>query len=60
MTLREHSRTHRIAVEMEVAQLVKSLPCNEGELDPVPGLGRSPGEGNGNPLQYLAWKIVWM
>ena len=22
----------------------------------VPGLGRSPGEGNGNPLQYLAWE----
>ena len=25
----------------------------------IPGLGRSPGEGNGNPLQYLAWKISW-
>ena len=42
-----------------MAQVVKSLPCNEGELDPVPGLGRSPGEGNGNPLQYLAWKTPW-
>ena len=30
-------------------------------VDPgsTPGLGRSPGEGNGNPLQYLAWKIPW-
>ena len=26
--------------------------CNEGDLDSVPGSGRSPGEGNGNPLQY--------
>ena len=26
--------------------------CNAGEPGSVPGLGRSPGEGNGNPLQY--------
>ena len=25
---------------------------NEGDLGLVPGLGRSPGEGNGSPLQY--------
>ena len=25
--------------------------CNEGDLGSIPGLGRSPGEGNGNPLQ---------
>ena len=25
---------------------------NVGDLDSVPGSGRSPGEGNGNPLQY--------
>ena len=25
---------------------------NEGDLGSIPGLGRSPGEGNGNPLQY--------
>ena len=28
----------------------KEYACNAG--DPVPWLGRSPGEGNGNPLQY--------
>ena len=33
---------------------------NAGDLGSTPGLGRSPGEGNGNPLQYLAWKIPWM
>ena len=27
----------------------KSMP---GDVDSMPGLGRSPGEGNGNPLQY--------
>ena len=26
--------------------------CNEGDLGLIPRLGRSPGEGNGNPLQY--------
>ena len=26
--------------------------CNSGDLGSIPGLGRSPGEGNGNPLQY--------
>ena len=26
--------------------------CNTGDPDSVPGLGRSPGEGKGNPLQY--------
>ena len=31
---------------------VKASACNEGDLGLIPGLGRSPGEGNGNPLQY--------
>ena len=31
---------------------VKASACNTGELGSIPGLGRSPGEGNGNPLQY--------
>ena len=30
----------------------KESACNEGDLGPIPGLGRSPGEGNGNPYQY--------
>jgi len=40
-----------------VAHLVKNLPamqelaCNARELGSIPGLGRSPREGNGNPLQ---------
>ena len=32
--------------------VVKDPPANAGEADSIPGLGRSPGEGNGNPLQY--------
>ena len=30
----------------------KNPPANAGEVGSIPGLGRSPGEGNGNPLQY--------
>ena len=30
----------------------KVSACSEGDLGSVPGSGRSPGEGNGNPLQY--------
>ena len=32
--------------------VVKSLPANAGNAGLTPGLGRTPGEGNGNPLQY--------
>ena len=32
-------------------QWVKNLPVNAGDMDLIPGLGRSPGEGNGNTLQ---------
>ena len=35
--------------------MVKNPPANAGDVrdvDSVPGLGRSPGEGYGNPLQY--------
>ena len=31
---------------------VKASACNVGDLGSIPGSGRSPGEGNGNPLQY--------
>ena len=35
--------------------MVKNPPASEGDardLSPIPGLGRSPGGGNGNPFQY--------
>ena len=31
---------------------VKNLSASAGDVGSTPGLGRSPGEGNGNPLQY--------
>ena len=42
--------------------MVKNLPANaRGTRDAgsISGLGRSPGGGNGNPLQYPCWKIPW-
>ena len=35
-----------------VAQTVKHLPAMREDPGSIPGLGRSPGEGNSNPLQY--------
>ena len=32
--------------------VVKNLPANRGDLASISGSGRSPGQGNGNPLQY--------
>ena len=32
--------------------MVKNLPANAGDPSLIPGLGRSSGGGNGNPLQY--------
>ena len=34
----------------------KDSACNAGELGSIPGSGRSPGAGNGNPLQYSCLK----
>ena len=45
----------------------KESACNARELGSIPGLGRCPGEGHGNPIQYSglenpmdreAWKII--
>ena len=38
----------------------KESAYNAGDSGLIPGWGRSPGEGNGNLLQYLAWKIPWI
>ena len=38
---------------------VKNPSASAGDMGSIPGSGRSPGEGNGNPLSILAWKIPW-
>ena len=37
---------------VQVTQVVKNPPANVGDMGLIPGSGRSPGGGNGNPLQY--------
>ena len=39
--------------------LIKTLSTNGGDMGLIPGLGRSPGEGNGNLSSILAWEIPW-
>ena len=44
-----------------MALLVKNLPANAGDIreaDLVPGLGRSPGGGHGNPFPYSWASLV--
>ena len=38
----------------------KESACNVGDLGLIPGLGRSPGEGNGYHSSILAWKSLWI
>ena len=37
----------------------KEPSCNAGDLGSIPGSGRCPGDGNGNPLQFSCWSIPW-
>ena len=39
--------------------MVRNPPGIQEFPDSIPGLGRSPGEGNGNPLQYSCLEISW-
>ena len=40
-------------LRMSFGSAGKESACNVGDLGPIPGLGRSPGERNGYPLQYF-------
>ena len=47
-----HTHTHTLLL---CASVIKNLPANAGttgDIDLIPGSGRSPGGGHGNPLQY--------
>ena len=57
--LREKTKGFGPACKMRaflVAQLVKNPPEMQVDLGSIPGSGRSPGKGNGNPLQYFCLK----
>ena len=51
----KHTRIHLPTLTYRAShmvQMVKNLPFNAGDTGLIPGSGRSPGEENGNPLQY--------
>ena len=47
---------------LHIGSMVKKPPViqyNVGDAGSIPGLGRSSGEGKGDPLHILAWRIPW-
>ena len=46
-------RKEGIKDDPQVVLVVKDLSANVRDVGSIPGLGRSPGEGHGNPLQYF-------
>ena len=44
-------------MEFPDGSVVKTLSSNARNLDLIPGLGQSPGGGNGNPLQYSCLEL---
>ena len=50
--LEKGQATHASILELACGSAGKEFTCNVGDLGSIPGLGRSPGEGNGYPLQY--------
>ena len=48
----------RLYLGLPGGSVVKNLPANTGatvDVSLIPGLGRYPGKGNGNPLQHSCW-----
>ena len=55
--VRMHVFVYVLYIEVSLlAQAVKNLPCNAGDLGSISGLGRSPGGEHGNPLEYSCLK----
>ena len=50
---------YALGVGFPVGAVVKNPFANAGDVGSIPELGRSPGEGNGNPLLYSCWEIPW-
>ena len=58
-----HRRQIHIFTLCAIGAVVKNLPADAGDTRDVgliPGSGRAPGGGNGNPLQYSCLKIPWI
>ena len=46
-----------VIVTSPVAQMIKTLPANVGDVGLIPGLSRFPGGGHGNPLHGVGWEF---
>ena len=49
---KESDTTERVLMGFPGGSVVKNVPAIAGDMGLIPGSGRSPGEGNGNPLHY--------
>ena len=54
-----HITFHFMGLGFPGGSEVKASAWNAGDLGLIPGLGRSPGEGNGNPRQYSCLENPW-
>ena len=54
---REQNKTDVTSVRFPGGSVVKNSPANGGGSGSIPGSGRSPGQKNGNPLQYSCLEI---
>ena len=52
------TKTYRGKLGFPAGSDGKGCACNSGDPGSIPGLERSPGEGNGNPLQYSCLKNI--
>ena len=53
---------HNLYLRVPSGAVVKNPPASAGDardMDSIPGSGRSPGGGNGNPLEYFSLTIPW-
>ena len=57
--MEEGQATHSIFLGFPGGSVGKQSACNAGDLGSIPGLGRSPGEGNGYPFQYSSLENSW-
>ena len=48
----KHLKAGLLTIDIYVGSVGKESACNAGDLGSIPGMGKSLGEGNGNPLQY--------
>ena len=56
---RESESKKWLYLGFHVGSAGKESACNAGDVGSIPGSVRSPGEGNGYPLQYSGMEIPW-